>query len=144
MGITIMIQTALLKLQTNSNNAGVKFMTTFNEIKSVDWQPKLNEIGSVVEGTDDIDQCIKIILMTRKGSDPHRPEFGSDIWQYVDYPIKEAIPNIIRESIDAINIWETRVQINGITAVINESQIILSIDRQIKGTSTSGTVEVTV
>ncbi len=72
-------------------------MTNLNEIKSVNWQPKLNEIGSVVEDLDDIDQCIRIILMTRKGSDPHRPEFGSDIWQYIDAPVNITIPNIIRK-----------------------------------------------
>jgi len=119
-------------------------MTTLNEIKSVDWQFKLNEIGSIVEGIDDIDQCIKIILMTRKGSDPHRPEFGSDIWQYIDYPVNEAIPNIIRESFDAIALWEPRVQINAITAEINESQIKLQIDRQVTGTDIQGILEVTV
>lgn len=119
-------------------------MTTLNEIKSVEWQPKLNEIGSVAEGIDDIDQCIYIILTTRKGSDPHRPEFGSDIWQYLDSPINEAIPNIIREAIDAINLWEQRVQINGINAEINKSQIKLRIDRQVIGTDTSGVTEVTL
>lgn len=119
-------------------------MANLQDIKSVDWQPKLNEIGSVVEDIDDIDQCIKIILMTRKGSDPHRPEFGSDIWQYIDAPVNVAIPNIIREAMDAINIWETRVQINTITAEINESNIVLFIDRQIKSTNTSGVLEVTV
>lgn len=115
-----------------------------NEIKSVDWQPKLNQIGDIVEGIDDIDQCIKIILMTKKGSDPHRPEFGSDIWQYIDCPVNEAVPNIIRESIDAISIWESRVQINSITAEINESQINLKINRQIKGTDESGILELTL
>ncbi len=119
-------------------------MATLNEIKSVDWQPKINEIGNIVEGIDDIDQCIKIILMTRKGTDPHRPEFGSDIWQYIDYPINEAVPNIIRETFDAIALWEIRVQINAVTAEINESQINFKIDRQIKGTDESGTLEVTV
>ena len=119
-------------------------MANLNEIKSVDWQPKLNQIGNIVEGIEDIDQCIKIILMTRKGTDPHRPEFGSDIWKYIDYPINEAVPNIIREAFDAIALWETRVQINSITAQINESQIILKIDRQIKGADESGILEVTV
>jgi phage baseplate assembly protein W len=119
-------------------------MANLQDIKSVDWQPKLNEIGSVVEDIDDIDQCIRIILMTRKGSDPHRPEFGSDIWQYIDAPVNIAIPNIIREATDAINLWETRVQINAITAQIDDSNIILSIDRQIKSTDTSGVLEVTV
>lgn len=119
-------------------------MANLNEIKSVDWQPKLNQIGNVVEGIDDIDQCIKIILMTRKGTDPHRPEFGSDIWKYIDYPVNEAVPNIIREAFDSITLWETRVEIKGITAEINESQISLKIDRQIKGTDMSGTLEVAV
>lgn len=119
-------------------------MARLDEIKLVDWQPKLNEIGNVVEGIEDIDQCIKIILMTRKGTDPHRPEFGSDIWKYIDYPINEAIPNIIREAYDAIAFWETRVQINSITAEISESQINIKIDRQIKGTDESGILEVTV
>lgn len=119
-------------------------MANLQDIKSVDWQPKLNEIGSVVEDIDDIDQCIRIILMARKGSDPHRPEFGSDIWQYIDNPVNVAIPNIIREAMDAINIWETRVQINSITAQIDDSNIILSIDRQVKTTNTSGILEVTV
>jgi hypothetical protein len=119
-------------------------MARLEEIKSVDWQPKLNQIGNVVEGIEDIDQCIKIILMTRKGTDPHRPEFGSDIWQYIDYPINEAIPNIIREAFDAIALWETRVQINAITAEIKVSQINLKIDRKVKGTDASGILEVTV
>ena len=113
-----------------------------DEIKSTDWQFKLNDIGNAAEGIEDIDQCIKIILMTRKGSIPHRPEFGSDIWQYIDYPINEAVPNIIREAYDAITLWETRVQVNSITAEINESQINLKIDRQIKNTDISGILEV--
>lgn len=115
-----------------------------DEIKSVDWQFKLNDIGNAAEGIDDIDQCIKIILMTRKNSNPHRPEFGSNIWQYIDYPINEAVPNIIREAFDAIALWEKRVQINAITAEINKSQINIKIDRQIKGTDENGVLEVSI
>ena len=54
-------------------------MTTLNEITYVDWQYKLNSIGSVAEGVEDINQCIAIILLTQKGSDPLIPTFGSDI-----------------------------------------------------------------
>lgn len=113
-----------------------------NEIKSVDWQPKLNEIGSIVEGIEDIDQCIRIILMTTKGSDPHRPEFGSNIFLYLDYPINEAIPNIIREAIDAINLWEQRIEITNIQSIIDDSQIILSIEWNIKDTNITSNTEV--
>ena len=65
-------------------------MTTLNEITYVDWQYKLNKIGSVAEGVEDINQCIAIILLTQKGSDPLRPTFGSDIYKYIDYPINSA------------------------------------------------------
>ena len=47
-------------------------MTRLNEIKYVDWQFKLNGIGDVAEGVEDINQCIALILNTPKGSDLHR------------------------------------------------------------------------
>ena len=59
-------------------------MTNLNEITYVDWQLKLNTIGSVAKGVEDINQCIAIILTTPKDSIPHRPTFGSDIHKYVD------------------------------------------------------------
>ena len=43
-------------------------MTTLNEITYVDWQYKLNKIGSVAEGVEDINQCIAIILSKQKGT----------------------------------------------------------------------------
>jgi hypothetical protein len=36
-----------------------------------------------VEGIEDIRQSIRIILETPQGSDPLRPEFGSNIYQYI-------------------------------------------------------------
>jgi len=119
-------------------------MTNLNEITYVDWQFKLNDIGSVAEGVDDINQCIAIILTTRKGSAPHRPTFGSDIYKYVDYPINEAIPNIIREATDSLTEWETRIKVNSITAVINETQITIKVEWTLKDNNTKGTTEVTL
>lgn len=119
-------------------------MTNLNEITYVDWQYKLNEIGSISEGVDDINQCISIILLTRKGSDPHRPEFGSKIYKYIDYPANEAIPNIIRETTDAITVWETRIKLNSVTARINNSTITIKIEWTLKESSTRGTATVII
>ena len=66
-------------------------MTRLEDITYVDWQPMLNQIGEAAEGIDDINQCLANIIKTRKGSVPHRPTFGSDVYLYVDYPISEAI-----------------------------------------------------
>lgn len=105
-------------------------VTTINDIKSTDWQLKHGEIGTVVEGLEDIDQCMNIIINTPQGSDPHRPLFGTNILQYLDSPVNVAVPNIIREAIDAIETWETRIKILAINPVIDGSQITIRIEWQ--------------
>ena len=118
-------------------------MTTLNEITYVDWQLKLNEIGSVSEGIEDINQCIAIILSTQKGSVPHRPTFGSDILKYVDYPINSAKANIIRETVDAITLWETRVNVDSVSVEIDEIQLKIKVQWSLKeDSSVSSTTEV--
>lgn len=91
---------------------------TLADITSADWSLALDTpgmpgsgIGHVVQGVADVQQCIQIILTTPKGSDPLRPTFGTDIWQYIDYPIISATPAIAREVTEAITLWEPRVQV---------------------------------
>lgn len=117
-------------------------MTKLNEITYVDWQCKLNEIGSIAEGVDDINQCIAITLTTQKGSVPHRPTFGSDILKYVDYPINIAKATIIRETIDSITLWETRVKVDSVTVEINQAQINIKVEWSLNDGNVSDSVEV--
>lgn len=119
-------------------------MTNLNEIKYVDWQLKLNSIGGVAEGVNDINQCIAIILLTHKGSVPHRPTFGSEIYKYIDYPINSAKANIVRETIDAINEWETRINIDSVSVQITNSKINIQIQWTLKNSNTTGNAEVTL
>lgn len=118
-------------------------MKTVDSIESLWWQPELGKFGSVVEGVKDIAQCIRIILTTRKGQVPHRPEFGSDIWKYIDYPVNEAIPNIIREAVNAINLWEPRCEIKKIRAEVELFHVVLKIEWALKGMDETNTLEVT-
>jgi uncharacterized protein len=97
---------------------------TLADISSADWSLALDApgapgsgLGQVVQGTADVDQCIRIILTTPKGSDPLRPMFAADIWQYIDYPINAAIPAIVREVTQAITLWEPRVTLTGVKAL---------------------------
>lgn len=119
-------------------------MTKLEEIKYVDWQFKYDGIGDVAEGVEDINQCIATILNTPKGSDPHRPTFGSNIYKYIDYPVNIAKPNIIRETIDAISEWETRVQVNSVIYSVEESNVKLKVQWTLKGSKTKGTAEVSL
>lgn len=91
---------------------------TLADIRSADWSLKLDSadqpgsgIGKVAQGIDDVDQCIAIILTTPKGTDALRPSFGTDIWRYIDAPISQAAPAIVREVTQAILQWEPRVKV---------------------------------
>jgi len=90
---------------------------TLADITSADWSLKLGAIGQVVQGVADVDQCVAIILTTPTGSDPLRPTFGCDIWRYLDHPISEALPAIVRELKAALTLWEPRITLLSVAAV---------------------------
>jgi phage baseplate assembly protein W len=90
-------------------------VVTLADITSADWSLELGTIGAVVQGINDINQCIGIILTTPLGSDPLRPTFGADLWQYIDRPITVAIPSIVREVSAAIAMWEPRVTLQSVS-----------------------------
>ena len=68
----------------------------------------------MVQGADDIDQCIRNILSTRKGADVTRPDFGSDHYKWLDTPEDVFVPNIVRETVLAIQTWEKRVAVENV------------------------------
>jgi hypothetical protein len=86
------------------------------DVTSADWSLKLGAIGAIVQGIDDVDQCLAIILTTPLGADPLRPAFGCDLWRFIDYPINSAIPAIVQEIAAAISTWEPRVQLIAVDA----------------------------
>jgi len=118
--------------------------TLIQDITASDWSPKLGEIGAVVEEADDIAQCIAVILNTPKGSRAHEPEFGSGLWRYLDYPVNEAIPNIVREAIDALTIWEPRIKLVLVSPKVAGSQITLQIEWKLNEDDTLQRTEVSV
>lgn len=85
-------------------------MAAFSIPRTAHWQPAPSGSG-FLEGVDDVAQCITNILITPKGSRPLNPDFGSDVYLYIDYPINQARPHIVRESVDAVRKWEKRCSI---------------------------------
>jgi phage baseplate assembly protein W len=71
-------------------------------------QIKIGTIGLTVEGIEDINQEIGLILSTPLGSIPHLPEFGSRIPYYLDKPQNIARPLIIAEAYRGIKKNSTR------------------------------------
>jgi phage baseplate assembly protein W len=101
-------------------------MVTLSEISSVHWQPALGGLG-IVEDVADIDQAIRVILRTPKGSDPHRPEFGSNLHLYLDTPVNRVVPHLVRESVEAIRDNEPRCELVKVIPSIEEAHITLRV-----------------
>ncbi|MWV14359.1 baseplate protein [Pseudomonas sp. R-28-1W-6] len=105
-------------------------MTTpipYTRINAAYWQPALGMPGEVVEGLRDIDQAIRIILTTPLGSDPHRLDFGSDIDHYMEWPNNRVVPHLVREAVEAIRRWESRVTVVQVVTEIDASHITLRV-----------------
>ena len=59
-----------------------------------------------------VQQNVRLILTTPKGSDVHRPDFGSDLWQFIDQPLNAiTLGKIKAEITDAVERWEPRVKV---------------------------------
>ena len=101
--------------------------TAHTSITAAHWQPALGTSGEVVDGLRDIDQSIRIILTTPKGSDAHRPDFGSDLHLYIDWPVNRVTPHLVREAVDAIRRWENRVTLVQVQVGIEEAQVFLRV-----------------
>ena len=101
--------------------------TPYINITAAHWQPALGTSGEVVEGLRDIDQAIRIILTTPKGSDAHRPEFGSDLHLYIDWPTNRVTPHLVRESVDAIRRWESRVSVVQVQVSIDDEHVTVRV-----------------
>jgi phage baseplate assembly protein W len=107
-------------------------MALLSEIKAVYWQPKIGEVGAIVQGLDDIHQCIRIIVQTPRGADPVRPTFGCDAFLYLDTPVNVAVPSINKAVIEALILWEPRISVDKITTSLNGSSLTINIEWSVK------------
>ena len=89
----------------------------FIEAKTPNWQVNLKDTSAIVEDMSDIAQCIYTILSTVKGTDPLRPEFGSDVYQFIDNPVNVSQPSLVYAVYTAIEQWEPRVHVNNVRSI---------------------------
>lgn len=79
-----------------------------------------NRAATLVTDIDDINQCIHIIILTPKGSDPHRPLFGCDQDKYIDAPVNVVRPHLVREATDALRMWEPRIIVERVLVTLSD------------------------
>lgn len=105
---------------------------------ATDWQIDINTPGAIVQGLQDIDQCIGIILTTVPGTDPLRPLFGCGLHNYIDQPALQAGAQMAREIATALRLWEPRITVPKITYSVMAEHIHFSIPWKMKVGYSSG------
>jgi phage baseplate assembly protein W len=106
-------------------------MAQLTDIKSVNWQMGMGGFGNIAEGLADIKQCIGLIITTSKGSDPLRPEFGTDIYKKIDKPITKVAPEIVSEILTGIQLFEPRVKITRLVYAITGATLTFDMYIQV-------------
>ncbi len=115
-----------------------------NEITSAEWSLSTRGQGEVEQGFDDINQCIKLIVSTQRGTDPMRPDFGCDLWQFIDYPINSAAPKMVNEILSALARWETRIQVSNVSYSILEESVTFNVFWILQDNKQKGSAAITL
>jgi phage baseplate assembly protein W len=78
------------------------------------FPPRLDNRGRIelVHEEQDIEEAIRMILMTRKGERPMRPDFGCEIHNLVFSPNDAATSGLAqRFVIECLSMWEPRIDV---------------------------------
>lgn len=93
-----------------------------------------------VEGDQDVEQALRIILLTRLGERPMRPTFGSRVVSYVFAPGSVRYLGLLEEAVrEAIRNWEPRVDLLEVSATTDEddpTRVRVGIDYVVRRTNT--------
>jgi phage baseplate assembly protein W len=81
------------------------------------WPMDVDHAGGI-KLTDDIDQSIRIVLLTAPGERVMRPEFGCTIWELLFEPITSTLLGQIDRAVDeALAQWEPRIVVENVHSV---------------------------
>lgn len=89
------------------------------------------DVGVMSYDREAMNNAVRNILMTRKGSLPGKPDFGSNIYQVPFSQLDYITENLLKSTIkDAIDLFEPRILITNINITKNEeyNQIVADIE----------------
>jgi len=89
-------------------------MASLQNINNSIWGISTIGYGVIVEGIAAIRQRMDLAIRTTKGTDPMRPEFGSYVYKFVDFPVNVAVPNIKKELLVALQLWVPEIKVTSI------------------------------
>jgi phage baseplate assembly protein W len=87
----------------------------------------------------DIDQAIKMIVLTPKGQRVMRPEFGCHVHELIFAPNDGATAGLAARYVEeALGMWEPRIRVTSVTAAPDNSdpsRLLIDVRYEIKATN---------
>ena len=101
---------------------------------------RITATGAVrlVEGAEEIDAALRVILSTAHGQRLMRPDFGCAMWDQVYAPLTPDTLGLVEQAVrEAVERWEPRVVLEGVEAVPDpdEAAIRVAVDYRITSTN---------
>lgn len=88
-----------------------------------------DKYAQLVTDEADINQCLTILFNTPVGSQPLRPLFGCNLNRYLDYPLSLMRPNMVREIVQAVRLFEPRIRLVRVSVdAVADAQILCSVE----------------
>lgn len=105
------------------------------------FPPQLDSRGRIklVHQEQDVEEAIRIILTTRFGERPMRPEFGSDLFSLVFAPNDASTGGLARRYVmESLARWEPRIEVTQVEAApdrTDSSRLLINIHYRILATN---------
>jgi phage baseplate assembly protein W len=84
------------------------------------WPLRIDHTGAIAmtNGAADLDDAIRMVLLTAPGERIMRPAFGCRIWDLLFEPVTANLIGLIREAVrDALAQWEPRIEVQDVRPV---------------------------
>jgi phage baseplate assembly protein W len=86
------------------------------------------DTGAELAGFAHLEQSIRDILLTPKGSRVMLRDYGSDLFALVDQPLNESTKMaIMAATVGALTTWEPRIQVQSVTVAADPANGSISI-----------------
>jgi phage baseplate assembly protein W len=87
------------------------------------------DTGAELAGFAHLEQSIRDILLTPKGSRVMLRDYGSDLFALVDQPLNESTKMaIMAATVGALTTWEPRIQVQSVTVAADPANGSISIN----------------
>lgn len=105
------------------------------------WPMRVDHTGAIAmtSGSSDLDDAIRVVLLTAPGERVMRPAFGCRIWDLLFEPVNANLLGLVREAVrDALAQWEPRIEVLDVVPVqddVDSGLVRIRIDYRVRATN---------